>query len=166
MMKALTAFSVAFAICFACSPIFADVSGEEKSELNCKLSDGTIAKVEVLKKTIDASYPYNKADLWGIEIGADSNKIISYFKVEINGKRIFVPLSAYADLGNPRDVGIRPDVSKFDILINGGQNEKSYLAVITFDFIGLLSKKVSSAESAGEVWEETIYTFVYNEKDN
>ena len=77
-----------------------------------------------------------------------------------NGKKILIPLSAYADLGNPTEVYLKKLPSHgFRLILQGGDAAGSYRAILDFKEDEIFHRKVVSGEFPKEVWEETVFSF-------
>jgi hypothetical protein len=101
--------------------------------------------------------------MWGgsiesVDEPATSIKVVTSPIVQINGKKVFVPLSSYSDLANPRRAGISTKGDTFLISITGGVDAPSYTAEILFTGEGIKSKTVTSTADPKEVWEMTYYS--------
>jgi hypothetical protein len=79
--------------------------------------------------------------------------------VYLGVNRVFVPISAYSDLGNPRSSTIETADKGFQIVVRGGDAATSYKATLVFEGGLLRSRKVVNGEFPDEAWEETIYSF-------
>lgn len=95
---------------------------------------------------------------WG-SFGSSPSRIIEELKVVLNGKEIFVPLSAYVDLGNPKALNIEVDGEEFVIKIAGGETGESYVATLTVRDGYVTSRRVSSRAFPQEAWEATKYKY-------
>lgn len=118
--------------------------------------------VNVSIETIDPpnGYTYSKAYMWGGDDMSPPKKIIKSITVVKNGQMIFIPLSAYSDLGNPRKISLekRP-AHGFRLIINGGDAAGSYSAMLDFKNNEISRRKVVLGEFPKEVWEETTFSF-------
>ena len=119
-------------------------------------------KVRVLVASVQESQPCKAASSW--RWGAENTcpkTFISAFQVKAGDKSIFVPISAFADLGNPRTVRIEPCKEKncFIVVVVGGDAATSYSARLEFKNNFLIKRLVRHGEFPSESWEETIYKF-------
>jgi hypothetical protein len=82
-------------------------------------------------------------------------------EVKVGGKPIFVPLSAFADLGNPRKVRIesRKEKGRFAVILTGGDAATSYSATLEFRDNLLSERLVRHGEFPDQSWEKTLYKF-------
>jgi hypothetical protein len=119
-------------------------------------------KVKVLVASAQESQPCKAASSW--RWGAENTcpkTFISALEIKVGGKSIFVPISAFADLGNPRTVRIEPCKEKncFVVVVVGGDAATSYSVRLEFKNNLLIKRIVRHGEFPKESWEETIYKF-------
>ena len=82
--------------------------------------------------------------------------------VRSGNESVFIPLSAFADLGNPRDIRIENYGGKsFGIVLTGGDAATSYTAKLEFVNNLLAERTVRHGEFPEEAWEKTQYKFNY-----
>lgn len=96
---------------------------------------------------------------WGGEDLEPPKTLVSHLTAAIRGQDVFIPLSAFADLGNPHTVEVKMTKLGFDILISGGDASASYHARLAFDKSALVRRRVQHGEFKNEAWEETRYKF-------
>lgn len=97
---------------------------------------------------------------WGAE-GACPATVVGGVEVKVGPHAAFVPLSAFADLGNPRRVKIeeREGKGRFAVILQGGDAAISYKAELEFRMDVLLERVVRHGEFPAEAWEKTTYKF-------
>ncbi|CAG1065974.1 hypothetical protein BAC1_01571 [uncultured bacterium] len=97
---------------------------------------------------------------WGAENVCPST-FIEVLEVKVNGNLLFVPLSSFADLGNPRKVRIEVHNGKkrFAVVLTGGDAATSYSATLEFRNNLLSERIVRHGEFPSEAWEKTHYKF-------
>lgn len=97
---------------------------------------------------------------WGAENACPRN-IIGALEVKVSGEPVFIPLSVYADLGNPRTVRIesRKESGQFVVILIGGDAATSYSATLEFRGNLLTERIVRHGEFPDESWEKTSYKF-------
>lgn len=123
-------------------------------------SDGQAVTAVVTAMRYSDQIPYRELGVWW---GTDMNQpqfIVSSLAVLRDGKPLFVGLSAYCDLAEPREVHIRVNNAGFDVVIDGSDAAGSYVAVLAFENGVLRRRRVTSGEFPAERWEETVYSFV------
>lgn len=96
---------------------------------------------------------------WGGEDIEPPQSMVSQLVVTVKGDDVFVPLSAYADLGSPRTIEIRTTSRGFELVVNGGDASSAYRALLVFEGRLLTRRKVQHREFPREAWEETRYKF-------
>lgn len=100
--------------------------------------------------------------MWG---GDEENlslpkKIIHSVTVVKNKQKIFIPLSAYSDLGDPNYIELKPlSGKKFQLIITGSDAAGSYKATLEFENNEIWKRRIVSGEFPDDVWEETKYKF-------
>jgi hypothetical protein len=126
------------------------------------LALGTSDIVHVTVATIEPTdnYTYRTAYTWGADDTSPPKNIIKTVTVSREGQTVFVPLSAYVDLGNPVKIDLQNlPAHGFRIIILGGDAAGSYKAVFDFNKNGIYHRKVTSGEFPKEVWEESHFSF-------
>lgn len=103
--------------------------------------------------------PARKGYRWGGEDVEPPTILLSQLTVAVKGQDVFVPLSAFADLGNPRSVEVKATRRGFDVVILGGDASAAYRAHLTFEGRKLVRRRVQHAEFPKDAWEETRYKF-------
>lgn len=95
---------------------------------------------------------------WGSEFSAPRTSVglIELYK---DKERLFVPISAYIDLGNPKSAYVEPFGKGFRVVISGGEAATSYTATLVFEGGVIRSRKVVHGEFPDSAWEETVYSF-------
>ena len=116
--------------------------------------------IEISVKTSDAKImPYREGFRWGGEEAEAPATLVTLIVVQRDAKKLFVPLSAYSDLGNPRRVYLKGSVSGFEVRIAGGDAGTAYNASLVSDNEFLVRRRVTHGEFPGEAWEETHYAY-------
>lgn len=138
------------------------------SAVSVKLSNGTSASLREgpITTKISLDRKGNRSCLsaeswwWGAEQSCPSVRIAA-LEVKFRGKAVFIPFSAFSDLGNPHKVSIARTNSaeEYIVRIDGGDAADSYTAVLRFKSSLLLERKVASGEFPDDAWEQTIYKF-------
>lgn len=105
------------------------------------------------------STPVRKGYRWGGEDIEPPQSLVSQLTVAAHGGDVFVPLSAFADLGSPRTVEVRPTRKGFDVIVTGGDASAAYRAHLVFEGGVLTRRKVQHGEFPSEAWEDTRYKF-------
>lgn len=121
-----------------------------------------------LKVTVKTSKtggsPFKEGFRWGGEDSVAPATLITSVAVQIGAEKLFVPLSAYSDLGDPRQISLKPNAAGFELTIAGGDAGVAYNAVLIFEKGWLMRRRVTHGEFPDQAWEETQYA--YNTLDN
>ena len=145
----------------SCSTQFQMKAQNSHMELNAK--SGQIS-VNATKSTFSESFECKAASSW--RWGAENKcpgSYISSMVVNIDNNPVFIPLSAFADLGNPREIRMETYTEKrFAIILIGGDAATSYTAKLDFSNGVLIERMVSNNEFPDNAWEKTRYKFNYN----
>lgn len=95
---------------------------------------------------------------WGAESQCPPTALLG-LNVFINGEQVFVPQSAFYDLGSPKEIELITGVSSLDVIVNGGIGASAYTATLRFSKTQLKRRKVAGKEFETTAWEETAYSF-------
>lgn len=128
------------------------------------VNKGTPDEIHVFIETVELSrgHFHEKAFMWGGDENSPPKKVIKRIEIIRNYRKqkIFIPLSAYADLGNPKSISLLVlPTSRFRLVIVGGDAAGAYSAILEFKKNEILSRRVISGEFPKEVWEKTVYSF-------
>jgi hypothetical protein len=134
-------------------------------DLHEKLADGTPVNIKITKVPIPKNYPYLETFMWGGDELEMPRSVISKVIVNIGKKRVYIPLSAYSDLGDPRKIKFLKTKDGFMLIISGSDAGGSYKATLRFDRHYIKTREVVSSEFPGQVWEETKYSFISPDSD-
>jgi hypothetical protein len=77
--------------------------------------------------------------------------------LSIEGQEIFVPRSAYADLGDIQSAEFSFTADKLSLIIKGGDASESYVAHLIFDHSRALERQLYSGEDISHALETTYY---------
>jgi hypothetical protein len=130
--------------------------------LSGQSADGAQIEVRITTSTPHPCFLYRKKYLWGGGEAEPPTLLIESIDVTSAGERIYVPLSAFADLGNPKKASIEVSGDGFQVLIIGGDAGGAYDARLTFEGSWLIQRRVASREFPDEAWEVTRYAFNRN----
>lgn len=158
-MKAITIFALLFLVMCSCAMFATTSAARSDKDLFAEVGQVS-AKVTVT--LIPISQPCKAAASW--RWGAENTcprSVVGALEVKVGGKSIFIPLSAFADLGNPRNVNIESGKGKnrFAIVLNGGDAATSYTARFDFKDNILSERIVRHGEFPDQAWEKTTYKF-------
>lgn len=133
-------------------------------ELTAKDGSGLMISITVKTLEVPSGFLYARGYRWGGDQMKPPKSIIESINVTVGGEEIYLPLSAYVDLGNPARASVVSTVTGFELIITGGDAGGAYDAKFVFDQRWLLRRRVASREFPSEAWEETVYAFNRSEK--
>lgn len=120
---------------------------EGKAKTSIALGTADLVSVSVGTIQPPNGYAYAKAYMWGGDETSPPKRIITSITVLGNGQPMFVPLSAYADLGSPRRISLeRLPERGFRLIVHGGDAAGSYTAMLDFNGNEISRRKVVSGE--------------------
>lgn len=115
----------------------------------------------VITTPLPKDYLYRRRTMWGGDRGESARRIITRIGVRVGKAPQYLPLSAYADLGDPTRVYLQPlPKAHFRLVIHGSDAGGAYTAYFYFRQGNLVHRKVVSGEFPSEVWEDTRYGFI------
>ena len=132
------------------------------TELSFKDMTGGLIRVTITQSQLDSSYPYRGPLLWGGDTQALPQRVVSSIKIQKDNKGMFVPLSAYADLGDAMSVSFDSIKDGFRVSLHGGNTATSYDATLFFERGFLRRREVRLRELPDDRWEKTTYAFPGN----
>lgn len=157
-MKTITTFLLILQII---CPYAASMASEIPKNKELVAETGQVS-TRVFVSSFPESRPCKTASSWrwGAENSCPST-FVEALEVKVNDKLLFVPLSAFADLGNPRNVHIetRKEKDRFAVVLTGGDAATSYSATLEFRDNFLSERMVRHGEFPSEAWEKTHYKF-------
>lgn len=162
-----------FAALVACLVLFSSTArteevaqGSVRPNLDAQFEDAAhrVVRVAVLTQNTPADFVHAHSYGWGGDDLTPPRWIVGGIKITRGKEQLYVPLSAYADLGEPRSLVAEPGKDgSFTLTLKGGDAGGSYSARLEFNNGELASRKVSSGEFPKDAWEETHYTFNHRE---
>jgi len=161
-MRKFLLCAFAFLLSFSIESSFAVGTNFEEGIAKANVVLGASDSVSVSVETIELpdGYAYSKAYMWGGDETSPPKRIIKAITVLRNDQAIFIPLSAYADLGNPRRIFLEKlPAHGFRLTVSGGDAAGSYNAILDFKKNEISRRKVVSGEFPKEVWEQTTFSF-------
>ncbi len=130
-----------------------------KTELSLRKSSSDVVQVSITQMKTSAAAPYQGALLWGGDVDEIPATILSSMVVHEREESIFVPLSAYVDLGDVKLGSMDATTGGFLITLHGGGTATGYDATFTFNRGYLVRRTVRSREFPKERTEVTTYSF-------
>lgn len=148
--------------CLLLPPVFAhDVLHAIKpvgsTELSFNDARSGLIRVTILQSGLGDSYPYLDALLWGGDVHALPQHFVSEIQIQSNNKPIFIPLSAYSDLGDVMSVSFGSSTRGFRVSLHGSDTARSYDATLYFERGLLIRREARLRELPDERWEKTTY---------
>lgn len=95
---------------------------------------------------------------WGAEAECPKSALLD-IAVNVDGDDVFVPRSAYADLGEPAIINLRGNKNSFYLDVKGGDAALAYVAVLHFSRGYIVGRKVFANEFKESAWETASYSF-------
>jgi hypothetical protein len=112
------------------------------------------ATVRIAKPVISIKESWS----WGIEGKLPKTSILQLIVV-VDKKPLFIPMSAFVDLANPKQLLIESKDDGFIVTIKGGETSTAYTAQLFFNKGSIVSKKIFNEEFPDDSWEEIKYSF-------
>jgi hypothetical protein len=135
------------------------IKPEGSTELTLSAAGGDTVRVAIGQVSLGANYPYRDALLWGGDVGEPPQTVLNTLQVKENNEVIFVPLSAYSDLGNVKTGSLDATKEGFTLSLHGGDTAASYDVTLSFEHGYLKNRTVSLREFPVERREKTSYSF-------
>lgn len=132
-------------------------------EAKLELGKGKVVVVSMDTVAFSSTTPQIAAKRWGCDydLPNPSARIVSSMNISVNNERIWVPLSAFTDLCDPRQVKITKTKDGFAVTIIGSDAGGAYKAVLKFVGHDIKSRAVSCLELP-EIVEKTSYSLRQN----
>jgi len=140
----------------------------DRARVCVDLGHGRAAAAVLAVGELPADYPYRDALSWGWDAETAAPKtpvrIIRSLHLTAAEKEIPVPLSAYSDLCNPREISVeRLSPTSLRVSIVGGDAGAAYRAVLDFRSGEIVKRRLIDLEFSDSSWEETTYSFFRGE---
>jgi hypothetical protein len=139
------------------------VGSEGATQLTITSSSGANVEVVLHQEKVNDSYPYMHGMLWGGDDIELPKTVLTSIEVNVGKKLVFIPLSAFCDLGEVKSASLETTLKGFNLRLYGGNTSASYDAILTFKRDHLLRKKVMLREFPDQRWEKTDYSFTTTE---
>jgi hypothetical protein len=91
---------------------------------------------------------------------ATPSTVISDIELKVAGREIYLPLSTYGDLADPRSACIDTIGAGYRLTISGGSASTAYESALEFDRAVVRRRHTALTEFADERWETIVYSFV------
>ncbi|MEQ1832027.1 MAG: hypothetical protein ABL977_03145 [Candidatus Eisenbacteria bacterium] len=124
----------------------------------CPLGTGD-SVVVMIDVTAEAMPLPGSRKMWGGDEERDLTRHVRDLRVRWAGREVSIPLSAFADLGQPDSMTIAVLGSQSAVvLIKGGEESTGYVARLLLERGVLKRRRVSLRGFEREFWEETRYS--------
>jgi hypothetical protein len=157
---ALFACLVLTAVCTNAAGTTQTIKPDGRTDLALTRPGMNPVRVALWLTKIETSFPYKGALLWGGDVGVLPQEVVSSIEVYDGDQMIFVPLSAYGDLGDVKLASVDSTARGFTLNLHGGATATSYDAKLSFEGGYLTSRSVASREFPQQVREQTSYSFL------
>lgn len=157
--KLFMVVSLYTAMIAACAPSFADTSVAIGSDVYAQLQHEN-AQIQATLKFSDKTDKCLSADSWGWGAeGKCPERTISALSVSLSGKKVYIPISSFSNLGNPHKIQIEDYRNDGDMnfTITGGDAATAYIAKFEVNHGKLSKRTILSGEFPEDVTEETVY---------
>jgi hypothetical protein len=157
---ALFAALVLTAVCASAAGTTQTIKPDGRTDLALTRPGMKPVRVALWLEKVETSFPYKDALLWGGDVGVLPLEVVGSIEVYDGDQMIFVPLSAYGDLGDVKLASVDPTARGFALNLHGGATASSYDAKLSFEGGYLVSRSVASREFPQQVREQTSYLFL------
>jgi hypothetical protein len=130
------------------------------AQINSHTKNKELIKITVNTTKYSPKYPYQDGLLWGADLDVKPGSFISRIKIMIEKEQVYVPLSAYCDLAEPKMIELKTNLNSFSLIIYGGCTATSYKCELFFQNLTIKFKKIALGEFPDEVWEKIEYSFI------
>jgi hypothetical protein len=160
-LRALTLFAclVLPAVCTSAAGITQAIKPDGRTDLALTRSGMKSVRVALWTAKIGNTFPYKDALLWGGDVDELPQQVVSSIEVHDGDQMIFVPLSAYGDLGDLKLGSLDPTVGGFTLSLHGGNTATSYDVKLSFAEGYLVTRIVTLREFPQQRFEKTSYSF-------
>jgi hypothetical protein len=119
---------------------------------------GNPVSVVVRAAAPTADFPFRQGYRWGAETSRPES-IVTAIEIGVGPNTVFVPLSSYADLANPRSISLQGKGPAYRLSISGGDASVAYEAVLTFTKSYVTRRRVMNSSFPDSAWEESRYSY-------
>jgi hypothetical protein len=78
-------------------------------------------------------------------------------RIVVGARELFIPYSAYADLGDVSSASLKYEDKLFTLTFIGGDASESYIATLRFSSQRILAREIRLGEDSAHISERTIY---------
>jgi hypothetical protein len=116
-------------------------------------------RVVVTQSKLESSFPYKAALEWGGDDDVPPRHVLTSILVQEGALKVWVPLSAFGDLGNAKSASLTHTPKGFLLSIHGGDTASAYDAKLVFFHRNLTERTVALREMPNDRQETTKYKF-------
>jgi hypothetical protein len=162
MIKNIPVVLMLLGIALTPSKLFAASFENNRLTSKIQINEREFGEINIKKRSLENREKYKKQQVlfWGGDEVYIPREIIDSIVIKRKGEGIFLPFSAFSDLGDPRDISFKYIKNNFLIIIHGGDAAGSYQATLTLKNGRLIKKRVVSNEFPDQVWTESKYSFI------
>lgn len=153
-MKILIAFVLALGVFSHCSAEIKLTEGENEVRAIAFGESEVVVRAQVSPLSLDHCEGWR----WGAENECPRLALVK-LAVYVGKEKVFLPRSAFADLGLPARIDLKTGPSLLDVVISGGDAATAYTAILKFSRTELKRRKVFGNEFKQTAWEDTSYSF-------
>jgi hypothetical protein len=135
------------------------VAPNRSTELSLSRPATAPVHVTLSLTALGSSFPYKNALLWGGDVDQLPQQIVGAVQVSEGSQVVFVPLSAYSDLGDVKSAALNPTEKGFTLELHGGNTASEYDAELKFVAGYLVSRKVALRAFPNQRTERATYAF-------
>jgi hypothetical protein len=139
------------------------ISPDGRTELTLAKSSNALVRVSITQIKVGDSFSYKNALLWGGDVDRLPEFVLSSVVIQEGNETIFVPLSAYSDLGDVKLASLNASSNGFILNLHGGNTASGYDVILMFSRGYLVSRTVRLREFPEERLEKTTYSFPKHE---
>jgi hypothetical protein len=128
------------------------VKADARTDLTLTRSGMKPVRVTLWSSRIENTFPYRDAILWGGDVDLLPQQLMVSMEVHDGDQMIFIPLSAYGDLGDVKLATAAQGARGFSLTLHGGAAATEYDAQLRFAGGYLVNRTVTLREfpQAGE----------------
>lgn len=155
-MKKFVALATVSVALFACGPSLAANLRLGPAQVTKTLRSGETVQVIVVVGLQEPASPWAER-MWGSDEGSPTTRHVIDLRIVWADSVVWVPLSAYADLGQPQSLEFGKAAKGVCFIVRGGETATGYEASFFVDKGVLVRRRVHDGEFH-EFFEETHYS--------
>jgi hypothetical protein len=130
------------------------------AQVNVYTGDKVLVKANVYSEKYSSQLPFKYQFGWGADYSGETppKYIVSFIEIKWGKESVYIPLSAYSDLTEPKNIELQVDHNNIILIILGADAGCAYQAELVFENAEIKYRKVSLGEFPDR-WEKTEYHF-------